>query len=355
MGATLSIPDTYACRGVEIFRAGEWVDSSGKSTKYSDSDLRDIVRNSRRDGIPLKIGHGPTDGSGPACGWVENLRVENGSLMCDFTKLQSWVYVSLQTGEYRKRSCEIWSTDKGYELAAVALIGNWQSALPLADIFSKRVESGREVFCFTAALKIQKSEGEKAMSKFDASVRERVDTYMAANRFDDRDKAENFVRNELRREQWTDADTARVVAYCKKNGLDESDAGDFAAATTAILNNEDVPNMERYFPVGDFALAREIKTDTATAYGEAVHALLSAAGLDVRGDRDIVESVAGKKRLCEKVIGELKTALVALEKEISDLWGASKPVPSDLIDRRENLIAAIANNEVLLGELNKQA
>jgi len=140
------LDDLYAVEGVEIFRAGKWTDSSGIETEYKKEDLEKLIKVSRSDGIPLKLGHW-ADQAERAVGWVENLRMKGKSLLADLVKIPVDVYKEMKQSGFRKRSAEIIRNGSTPELIGVALLGAAQSALPLKDIFSQH-ENG-VVYCYS--------------------------------------------------------------------------------------------------------------------------------------------------------------------------------------------------------------
>ncbi|GEM_PF-3404284 len=145
-------PETFEIKDVEIFRAGTWTDSAGRTVTYTEDDLKDMAEAHRalegRLDPPVKLGHDPeqpllsADGL-PAAGWLRNVRAQGGRLLADLVGVPAKVYDLIRAGAYRKRSLEVLhgyldeatgSTHK-HVAAGLALLG---AALPaigsLADI-----------------------------------------------------------------------------------------------------------------------------------------------------------------------------------------------------------------------------
>ncbi len=147
-----STPETFEIKDVEIFRAGTWTDSAGRTVAYTEDDLKDMAEAHRalegRLDPPVKLGHDPeqpllsADGL-PAAGWLRNVRAQGGRLLADLVGVPAKVFDLIRAGAYRKRSLEVLhgyrdeatgATHK-HVAAGLALLG---AALPaigsLADI-----------------------------------------------------------------------------------------------------------------------------------------------------------------------------------------------------------------------------
>lgn len=124
---------------VEIFSVGQWTDSSGNTDNWTEKDLQEIARNfpltKKIHKAPFKFGHadaqkfmGQRDGA-PALGWADNVRVENGKLIADFTDVPKEIFELINAGRYKRVSAEFYedvSLDGkpiGRVLRAVALLG----------------------------------------------------------------------------------------------------------------------------------------------------------------------------------------------------------------------------------------
>jgi hypothetical protein len=145
-------PETYEIKDVEIFRAGTWTDSAGRTVSYTEDDLEQMAEAHRalegRLDPPVKLGHDPeqpllcADGL-PAAGWLRNVRAQGGRLLADLVGVPVKVYDLIRAGAYRKRSLEVLhgyrdeatgSTHK-HVAAGLALLGAHLPAIgSLADI-----------------------------------------------------------------------------------------------------------------------------------------------------------------------------------------------------------------------------
>lgn len=114
----------------EIFAAGHW-----NGLDYSTDDLENIAANFRkyqaRIKPPLKLGHSEEHPKGqPSLGWVKNLYVKGQKLVARFAEVPDIVRTAIQKGLYRRVSSELWQSDEGLILKAVALLG---SDIPAVD------------------------------------------------------------------------------------------------------------------------------------------------------------------------------------------------------------------------------
>ncbi|HOY61788.1 MAG: hypothetical protein BWY28_01973 [bacterium ADurb.Bin236] len=111
-----STPETFEIKDVEIFRAGTWTDSAGRTVAYTEDDLKEMAEAHRalegRLDPPVKLGHDPeqrllsADGL-PAAGWLRNVRAQGGRLLADLVGVPAKVYDLIRAGAYRKRSLEV--------------------------------------------------------------------------------------------------------------------------------------------------------------------------------------------------------------------------------------------------------
>ncbi len=133
-------PVTYDIPEVEIFRAGAWTDSAGRTVTYTAEDIEGMAEASRelegRFEAPVKLGHDPeqplleTDGL-PAAGWLRNVRAAGGRLFADLAGVPKKVYELIRTGGYKKRSLEVLHNYRdeatgrvyGHVAAGLALLG----------------------------------------------------------------------------------------------------------------------------------------------------------------------------------------------------------------------------------------
>jgi len=133
-------PVTYDIPEVEIFRAGAWTDSAGRTVTYTAEDIEGMAAASRelegRFEAPVKLGHDPeqplleTDGL-PAAGWLRNVRAAGGRLFADLAGVPKKVYELIRAGGYKKRSLEVLHNYRdeatgrvyGHVAAGLALLG----------------------------------------------------------------------------------------------------------------------------------------------------------------------------------------------------------------------------------------
>lgn len=96
---------------LHIFRAGKHVSNDGRSLTFSDADLSAIA-SSYSPGVheaPLVVGH-PQDNA-PAYGWVESLRVAQGSLFAVPTQVDPAFAELVASGRFKKISASFYHAD----------------------------------------------------------------------------------------------------------------------------------------------------------------------------------------------------------------------------------------------------
>jgi hypothetical protein len=96
-----------AFKGVEVFRAGDHVDSSGRKHTFAEADLdRVAAYDPARHEAPLVVGH-PKDNA-PAYGWVERVYREGGTLLADFKDVAPEFADLVKAGRFKKRSISLY-------------------------------------------------------------------------------------------------------------------------------------------------------------------------------------------------------------------------------------------------------
>ncbi len=149
---TNDAPKTYDIPEVEIFRAGTWTDSVGRTVTYTLEDIEGMAAANQdlagRFEAPVKLGHDPeqplleTDGL-PAAGWLRNVRAAGGRLFADLAGVPKKVYELIRAGGYKKRSLEVLHNYRdettgrvyGHVASGLALLGARLPAIgSLADI-----------------------------------------------------------------------------------------------------------------------------------------------------------------------------------------------------------------------------
>ena len=101
--------DFFEGQWIEVFRAGDQTDSSGNTRKWTDSDLKKIVKlySEQTDHeAPLVIGH-PKDND-PAYGWVEALKTDGKMLYAQFKQVAKGMSEAVETGLLKKRSISLY-------------------------------------------------------------------------------------------------------------------------------------------------------------------------------------------------------------------------------------------------------
>ena len=120
----------------EVFRAGTWIDSSGKSRTYTEKDLDSIVAKFNNDSshteagrkVPLCIGH-PSDNS-PAFGYVEKVWRSGKSLLAKFSDVPDMVRNWIKQKTYEATSI---AHNGDMSLRHIAILGGVPPAVPGLD------------------------------------------------------------------------------------------------------------------------------------------------------------------------------------------------------------------------------
>ncbi len=94
-------------KGVEVFRAGEHADSSGRRHTFAEADLDKIAAyDPAGHEAPLVIGH--PEANAPAYGWVARVYREGGSLKADFKDVAPEFADLVKAGRFKKRSISLY-------------------------------------------------------------------------------------------------------------------------------------------------------------------------------------------------------------------------------------------------------
>lgn len=129
---------TLNLKGIEIFSAGTWTDSAGKTNTWTEADLDEMVESfaalKGQVDPPAKLGHDDDQAliqreGWPAAGWISNLYREGSKLVADIARVPATFADLITAGGYRKVSSEIFRSlkvgDTVYRnvLGAVAFLG----------------------------------------------------------------------------------------------------------------------------------------------------------------------------------------------------------------------------------------
>lgn len=101
----MAVADPF--KRVEVFRAGDHVDSAGRRRTFAEADLDKIAAyDPAAHEAPMVIGH-PADNA-PAFGWVERVYREGGSLLVDFKDVAPEFADLVKAGRFKKRSISLY-------------------------------------------------------------------------------------------------------------------------------------------------------------------------------------------------------------------------------------------------------
>ena len=106
-------------KGVEVFRAGDHVDSAGRPHTFTEVDLDRIAAyDPARHEAPLVIGH--PEHNAPAYGWVDRVYREGAVLKADFKDVAPEFADLVKAGRFKKRSISLYP---GGDLRHVGFLG----------------------------------------------------------------------------------------------------------------------------------------------------------------------------------------------------------------------------------------
>lgn len=161
--------------GEEVFAAGKWTSSNGKTREYTVDDLHLMCEAEREAGArfkaPVKLGHNDKqalaavdgvfgDDGHPAFGWMKNLRVQGNKLVADLKGVPAKLAELIRAGAYKNKSFENYNdfkdevTGKTYKYmpCGIALLGASLPALgnlnELAALYTTDGVPGSTVFLF---------------------------------------------------------------------------------------------------------------------------------------------------------------------------------------------------------------
>lgn len=112
----------------EVFRAGTWTDSKGRTRTWTEADLDRIAAgyDPADHEAPLVIGH--PQANAPAYGWVEGLKREGSRLLAKARQVVPEFAAAVAQGLYKKRSISLASD--GVRLRHVGFLGAAEPAVP---------------------------------------------------------------------------------------------------------------------------------------------------------------------------------------------------------------------------------
>jgi hypothetical protein len=111
---------------VELFKAGQQIDSLGVARHFTAADLDSMVAN--HESFPIVIGHPKVDA--PAYGWSAELKRDGDSLFGKFEHVESQFADMVQNKRFPNRSLRIKQTDNGYQVQHVGFLGAVAPAIP---------------------------------------------------------------------------------------------------------------------------------------------------------------------------------------------------------------------------------
>lgn len=122
----------------EIFRVGTFTDANGKTKKFTETDLDEIVKNfdsstslnSEGRKVPLFLAHPSDESSAPALAWVKSVWKEGKSLFAEFEKITEDAKNAIKNFSFRDVSISIWKKILQHigltNTPAVSLLGDFQ-------------------------------------------------------------------------------------------------------------------------------------------------------------------------------------------------------------------------------------
>lgn len=97
--------------GMEIFRAGSYVSSTGLPVTLTAAELADIAAqyNTQEHEAPVTVGHPAHDQ--PAYGWIKSIRSNGDSLLVDYAELEPQFAELVNAGRFKKRSAAFYTPE----------------------------------------------------------------------------------------------------------------------------------------------------------------------------------------------------------------------------------------------------
>lgn len=122
---------------VEVFKAGDHIDSKGRQISFSRADLDQMVANHKLGAAPAVLGHPKKikteeeKTGAPAYAWVDAYKRDGDSLFAKFTDINPYFEAGVQSGAYRNRSLSVFKDPKhGMRVRHVGWLGE---ALPAIE------------------------------------------------------------------------------------------------------------------------------------------------------------------------------------------------------------------------------
>ena len=287
----------------EIFRTGEHTDSSGKKRNWTMQDLERMVSTyDPQNGIeaPIVIDHKE---SGPAYGWVESLKTEDGRLLAKFRQVEPTFQKMVNNGLFKKRS--ICVTNDG-RLEHVAFLGALPPAVEGLKEYRFCRNSSCEIYTFN---KENDMDGEKtggnaqgeAFEELKKSLEElkakceRLEKELEQSKNqlrDERHEFSTFRQETRRRELENEVDSAikdgRLMPSVKSDGIvdfmmsiDNSETYEFSGKKIGKLDwfRKFMFNRQPHALFGKYDYgSRKLGQDEANADKEAVEMMVKSVG-----------------------------------------------------------------------------
>ena len=99
---------------IEIFRSGQFLDSTNRPQTITDDNLRQIASGYDKSLHPAPVVIGHPDMDAPAYGWVEHLYVENSKLKATLEETEPAFAEMVNAGRYKRVSISIYSPDSAH-------------------------------------------------------------------------------------------------------------------------------------------------------------------------------------------------------------------------------------------------
>ena len=141
---------------IDVFRAGTWTDSQGKTRTWTAEDLERIAhRYETADPAPVVIGH--PEMADPAYGWVDKLRVVDGAtLQARLRDVQPDFRAAVESGRYTNRSVAVDPNDMS--LVHLGFLGARKPAVPGLASLASAPPAAALTYALPAALTFAESE-----------------------------------------------------------------------------------------------------------------------------------------------------------------------------------------------------
>lgn len=170
---------------VEVFRAGQHTDMTGRTTTFDETALDQMIANHAAQPAPAVIGH--PDNNDPAMGWMSALKREGSKLLAKFDQWNPAFVAAVDAGGYRNRSVAVAKRADGWKILHTGFLG---AKLPAVEgMAALGYAAGDEVMNFLAPYETCEGQAASALEDVAALMTGLREREIAANGIEAADAA----------------------------------------------------------------------------------------------------------------------------------------------------------------------